>query len=128
MNHNFKEVFIFVAGATPQIITETIFALAIKDPPVYADELYIITTKTGKKRIEETIIKQQIPKTMCEEYNIPSFILTDESFIIVKDTSGIILDDIRSREENEATGDAITSFIREKAKDMNTCLHCSLAD
>jgi CRISPR-associated protein (TIGR02584 family) len=30
-----KEVFIFVAGATPQIITETIYALSQKDPPVY---------------------------------------------------------------------------------------------
>jgi CRISPR-associated protein Csx14 len=127
MNNGFKEVFIFVAGATPQIITETIYGLAHEKPPIYPDEIYVITTETGKKRIEDTIIKDGILDLMSEECNIPSLRLTGESFIIVKDSHGNILDDIRSKEENEAMGDAITSFIREKAKDMNVRLHCSLA-
>ncbi|MFN3740315.1 MAG: CRISPR-associated ring nuclease Csm6 [Thermodesulfovibrionales bacterium] len=127
MGHNFKEVFIFVAGATPQVITETIYALALQNPPVYPDEVYIITTETGKRRIEDTIIKEQILETMSEEYKIPPLRLTDESFIIVKDIHGNTLDDIRTGEENEAMGNAITSFVREKAMDMTTRLHCSLA-
>jgi len=38
---NFKEILIFVAGTTPQIITETIYALSQKTRPVYPDELFI---------------------------------------------------------------------------------------
>lgn len=127
MKQSFKEVFIFVAGATPQIITETIYALACENPPVCPDEIYIITTETGKRRIEDTIIKQGIFDLMSEECKIPAIRLNDDSFLIVKDAKGDTLDDIRSREENEAMGDAITSFIRDKAKDMNSRLRCSLA-
>lgn len=122
-----KEILIFVAGATPQIITETIYALAHGNPPIYPDEVYIITTETGKRRIEDTIIKQAILDLMSEEFSIPSIRLTDDSFLIVKDAKGNTLDDIRSKEENEAIGDAITAFVRQKAKDMNCRLHCSLA-
>jgi CRISPR-associated protein Csx14 len=121
-----KEILIFVAGATPQIVTETIYALAHANPSVYPDEIYIITTTTGRKRIEDTVIKKKIFNLMADEYGIPPINLTDSSFIIVSNTSGR-LEDIRSKEENEAMGDTITSFIREKAKDLNARLHCSLA-
>ncbi|MDI6728028.1 MAG: CRISPR-associated ring nuclease Csm6 [Thermodesulfovibrionales bacterium] len=121
-----KEILIFVAGATPQIVTETIYALAHANPSVYPDEIYIITTTTGRKRIEDTVIKKKIFNLMADEYGIPPINLTDSSFIIVSNTSGG-LEDIRSKEENEAMGDTITSFIREKAKDLNARLHCSLA-
>lgn len=127
MNRDFKEILIFVAGATPQIITETIYALAHENPPVYPDEVYIITTETGKRRIMDTIISNRILEQMCEEFNIPPLRLSEDSFIPVKDGQKNVLDDIRSKEENEAMGDAITSFIREKAGDMNARLHCSLA-
>lgn len=122
-----KEILIFVSGTTPQIITETIYALAHSDPPVYPDEIYVITTATGKKRIEDTIIKKKILHLMADEFKIPLISLNDDSFILVRDGNGNVLEDIRSKEENEAMGDAITSFIREKAKDMKARLHCSLA-
>ncbi len=122
-----REILIFVAGATPQIITETIYALAHLNPPVYPDEVYIITTTKGKKIIEDTIIKRGILNEMAGEFNIPAITINEDSFVVIKDAYGNELDDIRSKEDNEAVGDIITSFIREKAKDMNTRLHCSLA-
>ena len=42
----YREILIFVAGTTPQIITETLYGLIVgKKPPVIPDELYILTTK-----------------------------------------------------------------------------------
>lgn len=128
MQHKeFREIFIFVAGRTPQIITETIYALSQKDPPVYPDEIYIITTSDGRKCIEETLIKKGILKELTKEYSLSNIELKEDSFIIVKDSSGQELDDIRNETENEALGDRITSFIMEKAKDKSARLHCSLA-
>lgn len=123
----FKEIFIFVAGATPQIITETLYAISQNNPPVYPDEIHIVTTTTGKKKIEDTLLKRGILKELEKEYGLPSINLTDESFIVAKDSSGREIDDIRNEHENEAIGDLITSVIRQKAKDPNTRLHCSLA-
>lgn len=123
----FREIFILVAGTTPQIITETIYALSQKNPPVYPDELYIITTSRGKRLIEDTLIKKGILKELGSEYGLPELKLKEDSFIIVKDSRDKEIDDIRDEAENEAMGNLITSFIKEKAKDPSDRLHCSLA-
>jgi len=80
---NFKEILIFVAGTTPQIITETIYALSQKAPSIYPDEIFIITTSTGRKRIEDTLLKQGVLKRLVREYSFPDINLTEDSFIIV---------------------------------------------
>ena len=127
LKQEFREVFIFVAGATPQIITETIYALSQKNPQVHPDEMYIITTSTGKRCIKETLLGKGILKALADEYTLPALNLREDSFIIVKDSSGQELDDIRNEAENEALGDCITSLIMEKAGDKSARLHCSLA-
>lgn len=122
-----KEILIFVAGATPQIITETIFALSRKTPPVYPDEIYIITTAAGKRTIKESLIEKKILDKLIKEYRLPVISLKDESFVVVRDKEGRELEDIRDEVDNERIGDLITSFIREKARDYRVRLHCSLA-
>ncbi len=123
----YKEIFIFIAGSTPQVITETIYALAVKKTPVHPDEIYIITTCKGKSIAEDALIGKGILKELCKEYNLPLITLKDSSFIIPAGCSGNALDDIRDEEENEAMGDLITSFIREKTAGSAARLHCSIA-
>ncbi|MDI6890353.1 MAG: CRISPR-associated ring nuclease Csm6 [Thermodesulfovibrionales bacterium] len=125
--NKFKEILIFVAGATPQIITETLYGLSQRDPPIFPDEIYIITTSIGKKHIEDTLINKGILKGLISEYALPDIKLKEDSFVIVTDSKGNEIDDIREEEENEAMGDLITSFIKEKTKDPDVRLHCSLA-
>jgi len=64
----YKELFIFVAGTTPQIITETIYALSQKKPAIYPHEIFIITTLTGKK-----VIKKSLPTLTKSIKNYPDF-------------------------------------------------------
>ena len=124
---NYKETLIFVAGTTPQIITETIYALSQRVPPVYPDELFIITTSTGRKRIEDTLLKQGVLKNLVREYSLPDISFTEDSFIIVRDETGREIDDIKDESENEVMGDLITSLIQRLTTDKGTRLHCSLA-
>jgi CRISPR-associated protein (TIGR02584 family) len=84
----FKEILVCVIGATPQIITETIYALAHKNPSIYINEIFIITTSTGKKQIEETLIKKGIFKKLIKEYKFPSLEIKPSSIIVIKDTNG----------------------------------------
>ncbi len=123
----FREIFIFVAGATPQIITEVIYALSQKNPPVLPDEIYIITTLTGKKSIKDTLIKKAILKRLCEEYELPEITLKEDSIIVVRDSEGSELYDIRDESDNKAVGNLIMDFIRQKSRDSGVRLHCSLA-
>lgn len=120
----YKEILIHIAGTTPQLITETIYGLIYKDPPVYIDELYIITTATGIQRIEEELIKKGRLESFYKEFKIKRLL---PEFFIIKDQYGNPLEDIREEDHNEIVGNLIVDIIREKTKDHLTRLHCSLA-
>lgn len=123
----YKNIFIFITGSTPQVITETIYALAMKKPPVYPDGIFIVTTCKGKALAEKALFDRGVLKTLTDEYDLPPIAIKEISFIIPTDCSGNLLDDIRDEAENEAMGDLITSFIREKTKNPSYKLHCSIA-
>jgi CRISPR-associated protein (TIGR02584 family) len=122
-----KDILVCVAGATPQIITETIYALSRNTPPVFIKELFIITTSCGRQLIADTLIRQGILQRLKEEYKLPEIFFNEECIIVIKDRKGIPLQDIRDNEDNEAAGDVITEFVREKACNATTRIHCSIA-
>jgi CRISPR-associated protein Csx14 len=122
-----KEVLIFVAGTTSQIITETIYALIHQNPPVYPDEIHVITTTHGKKLIKENLIEGGRFINFCREFRLRENLLNEDSIVIVKDHKGRPLEDIRDKQDNESLGDFIATFIKEKAGDERSRLHCSLA-
>lgn len=123
----YNEVFIFVAGSTPQIVTETIFALSQQQPPVHPNELFIITTSLGRKRIKETLVGQCILERMSAEYALPPIPLREDSFRVITDLDGNELEDIRTDTDNGIAGEIITRLIREKTSCPENRLHCSLA-
>lgn len=127
MQKEFRDILIFVAGATPQLITETLYALAMKDPPVQPEELYIITTTTGRQRIRNTLADRGLLKQLLDEYELPFIELTPDSFVFIKDKTGKELEDIRDESENEATGNVICALLHRLTSDPQTRLHCSLA-
>jgi len=127
MRGSFREILILVAGATPQVVTETIYALAMQDPPVHPDEIHIITTAPGRRRIEQTLVEGGILERLCAEYDLPPLRLGDDAFIVLRDAGGAELEDIRTAEANEAAGDQVAHFLRQKAAEPNCRLHCSLS-
>ena len=127
MRTKFREIFIFIAGATPQVITETIYALGTLKQPVYPAELYVITTSEGRKRAEETLVHEGKLNALGQELGHKLPLITPESFIVPRDADGRELSDIRNEDDNERMGDLIMSFIREKTSDPYARLHCSIA-
>ncbi len=115
---------IYVAGITPQIITETLYALHHKNPPIHPDEIFIITTITGKARIEKSLLADGKLAAFYKEFKIrPVF----PNILLISNKRGDSLDDIKSDEDNEDVGNFIAMLIREKAKQRDTRLHCSIA-
>lgn len=124
----FKEVLIFVAGTTPQIVTETIYCLTqLTAPPVLPDEIHVITTLNGKERIEEELLGKGRFSAFLKEFDLPPIPLNPESIHIVCDGESKPLEDIREISHNESLGDFIAQFIRERTSDPSVRLHCSLA-
>lgn len=127
MSTMYREILVFVIGTTPQIITETMYAMINREEVIIPDEVYIITTMTGMKCIEEELIKKDHFRTFCREFAISPDIIKEDSFILISDEESKPLEDIRTKEHNEIAGDTIVNFIKDKTFDMRTRLHCSIA-
>ena len=120
----YREILIYVAGITSQIITETLYALHHKNPPIHPDEILIITTVIGKKRIEKDLINGGKLSAFYKEYSIKPVL---PEILLMTNKKNEPLDDIKTDEENEDIGDFIVELIRDKAKLTNARLHCSIA-
>lgn len=123
----FREVLIVITGSTPQVITETIQALATQEPPVHLEELLIITTGPGKRRALHALHDEGILAALCSDYAIPPLQLDDTSFVVISDEDGTPLEDIRNAHDSEHAGDQIADLIRRKACEPGVRLHCCLA-
>ncbi len=124
----YRETLVFVTGTTPQIVTETLYCLTqTTQPPVFPDEIHILTTSSGKEKIERELLERERLKAFSKEFGLPPIPLTRESIHVVCDEKGNPIEDIREVSHNESVGDFIANFIREKAEDPGIRLHCSLA-
>ncbi len=55
-----RKILLCVSGTTPQIITETIYALAVlRDPPFIPHEIHVITTSIGRDFILENLLNTE---------------------------------------------------------------------
>ncbi|OGP89560.1 MAG: CRISPR-associated protein [Deltaproteobacteria bacterium RBG_16_47_11] len=124
----YRGILIFVAGTTPQIVTETLYCLTQTiQPPIFPDEIYIITTSNGKDKIKEELLDKGLLTAFSKEFNLPPIPLTRESIHVICDEKGNPLEDIREVSHNESLGDFIADFVRDRTEDPSVRLHCSLA-
>lgn len=128
----YKNIFLFVSGRTPQIITETLFFfLTQQRPAVHPDEIHVLTTSEGKTAIVNQLLK---PTTghffrFCQDYRLnPKKIRFSEDTIeVVRNAHGAQLIDIRSDAENLAAADHIVAKVRMLTSDPHTRLLASMA-
>ncbi len=126
LNFSMRNILLCVIGITPQIITETIYALYKRTPPVFVDELVVITTTKGAEIIDQTIIKKNILKKLIKDYNLPEIKFPPENIIIIN-SDNEELSDIRTTRDNESTGNIITEVVRKLTDESKIALHCSIA-
>lgn len=125
-----RHVLLCVAGLTPQIITETLYVLiCLRGEPV--DEVRVITTLGGKKRIMEVLLDPQQGKffQFCQDFGIDHrHIKFDETTIaLLHSPDHLTLADIRTAAENEYAGDQICEFVHALTQEPDTRIHASAA-
>jgi CRISPR-associated protein (TIGR02584 family) len=128
-----KRILLCVTGLSPQIVTETLYALArVRDPAWIPHEVRLVTTATGKREAELNLLtgRQDGPgwfHRLCADYALPRITFDSGCFHVPRDASGIPLDDIRSPADNELAADFITGIVRDLTRDLATELHVSMA-
>lgn len=123
-------ILLCVAGLTPQIITETLYALT-QQRRERVDEIRVITTLSGRDRIIRALLDPQHGHfvAFCRDYGIDpaSMTFTEERITLLRTPDGRMLDDIRSVDENGYAANQICEIVRELTRDPHTRLYASAA-
>lgn len=125
-----KRILLLVSGMSPQIITETLYALSVQHSPAWIpNEIHLITTLQGKQNaLLELLEGNKHFAHFLNDYTITQPIRFDESTIhLIHPEGGQPLEDLRTPADNEAAADTITRLIRDFTHQESTELHVSLA-
>ncbi|MBT4329563.1 MAG: TIGR02584 family CRISPR-associated protein [Gammaproteobacteria bacterium] len=127
-----KRILLSVTGLSPQVITETLYALLMQQQrPFIPTEIHLLTTQEGAERAKLALLDPKKGRfhTFCREYNIPAgkITFTDDQIHIVKGEQGEALTDIRSAADNRAAADYITRHVAHFTESPDTALHVSIA-
>jgi len=127
-NQYTKRILVAVSGLSPQILTETLYGLAVKQDFI-PTEIHLITTAEGAHRAILNLLHQEKGQfhNLCHEYALPYIDFTENNIHIIEDANNNKLNDIRTPEENEAAADFITNKIKELTQDKDSAVHVSIA-
>ena len=70
-----KHTLLATTGASPQVVTETLYAIHHENQQ-WPDDIYLITTSFGKTKAVEGLIEDGHLQRLCEELNRPNPIVT----------------------------------------------------
>ena len=120
-----------MAGLSPAVVTETLYALAVKRrPAIIPKRVCIITTEDAYGQLVSTLLGSggRI-RRMVREYGLPQHAMrcTHEDIFVVQSKSGRPLEDIRSSSDSRAAGETIARILSDLRSDPDVELHCSLA-
>jgi len=123
-----KNILVCVTGLTPQVVTETVYALGNEGH--LPDEIHVLTTITGRARAAETLFGDdgQLAR-LCRDYvwSTEKGLLHAGNIHVIQDAAGTELGDIQDERDNAAAADFITGFIRKMTSRADRHLHVSLA-
>ena len=123
---NKKSILLAVTGLTPQVVTETLYALNQKDQDL-PEEIHILTTAEGYQRARLTLINDGWLARFHDDYQLTKLAFTEQNIHILQQANGEPLTDIRTQSDNQAMADSITEWIRRFTSDPETTLHVSIA-
>lgn len=124
-----RRLLIAIVGLSPQVVTETLWALRTERGFV-PDEVRVILTRSARDCVVKSLLDPAEGRfhAFCRDYGLVGKIRFDESCVtVVADGEGRELDDIRTPEESAAAADTIVRVIGNACSDPNAFVHVSIA-
>lgn len=122
-----KKILFSVLGLSPQILTETLFAL--KESGELPDEIYVLTTVRGASLCKRALFQEEGGwfYRFCKDWGVSGIKFNPEHIYTIQDMNDHDLDDIRTNADNESVANQIVALIRVFTQSENTQLHVSIA-
>lgn len=126
-----RKILLCVTGLSPQVITETLHALAVARPePFVPTEIHLITTSEGAERARLKVLEPGSGNfwRLCTQYGLDAQAIrfNDETIHVIGHEGGP-LEDIRDAQENRLAADTIMSVVRTLTQDDQAAIHASIA-
>ena len=121
-----QNILLVVTGLTPQVVTETLYALHKKGDEL-PSAIHILTTAEGYRRANLTLINDAWLARFYADHQLPPAEFSSQHIHVLEQVNGDPLNDIRSQADNQAMADGITEWIRTLTADHTHSLHVSIA-
>jgi len=125
-----RRILLAVTGLSPQVVTETLYALAIgPKTPFVPTELHVITTVEGAERVRLALLSDEPGwfHRLQRDYALPPIAFDNAHIHILRDNQNRALPDIRSPDDNACAADFIAETVRRLTDDPDAALHVSIA-
>lgn len=125
-----RRILLAVSGLSPQILTETLYALAADETaPFIPTEVHLITSAEGARRAELALLSEDMGwfHKLRADYHLPGIHFDRSHIHVMRDAHGQPMNDIRSPADNRAAADFITAQVRAFTADPGCALHASIA-
>ena len=122
-------------GTSPAVLTETVWALAHQKKPVVPDEIVVITTKSGREALQETMMSgspsvwERLKAALRKEKIAieGKLVFGEASVHAIPDKEGNVLSDLRTGDDNLLAADFMLREIRQYTEASDTIVLCSIA-
>lgn len=127
-----RNILFLVTGMTPQIITETIWALACDenlDDTWVPDEVHVLSTQDGLNQIRKRLFEDGVFTQFKRDYPILEQVDFDPTthLHVITDQNGKPLMDLKTPEDNERSADIICEMVKSFTSIDDTSVHVSIA-
>ena len=119
-------ILLATTGASPQVLTETLFAIHQSGRP-FPDKVYVITTKSSLEVLLNGLFRDGHLQALKDEHGLPSFEFDESHIWLIEDHEGCQIDDAKTIEDQAYMADFITRKVFELTQDGSVSLHASLA-
>lgn len=126
-----RRILLAVTGLSPQIVTETLYALAVAPAPTFIPtEIHLLTTTHGAQLARTALLHPdggQFQALLADYPQVGQPLFDDAHIHVITAADGTPLPDIRSPQENAAAADTITARVAALTADPDCALHVSIA-
>lgn len=131
--HTFeRRILVAVSGMSPQILTETLYMLAVKGEPRFVPtEVHLISTVQGVELARAKLLDGGRGHyfALLDEYGLDRDAIDfgPANLHVIRDAQGRPLDDIHDESANHAAADFIMELLRGFCRDSDAAIHASMA-
>lgn len=124
-----RHLLLAVTGLNPQVVTETLYALARQQPDRLPAEVHVLTTAEGAQRLRLLLLSERPGwfQRLRRDWGLPPIDFDERHVHVLQDADGRPLSDVRSDADNAAAADQIAEQVRRLTSDDASALHVSLA-